>query len=213
MVDNYRKFKIKFSKGDIIFCEYEIGFKIFFVQKGQVRLVKISNETEKTLAILGQGDIFGEMAMLEKMPRSATCIAETDVVLLEFNQETFLTLVKAQPSVGIKLIKSFAGRVLDQNRKLGILLLENNEIKILDTLLMLYEKGKVEIGDGEQGKAINVMAKLEEISDWTNLSVSQVQTNLDFLETNQTLVVNQGSISIKNIEYVKNLVEKNKKSS
>ena len=211
MAGSFNKFKLEFNKGEIIFCEYELGSKIYFIQKGQVRLVKISNRNEKTLAILNQGDIFGEMAMLEKMPRSATCIAETDVVLLGFNQETFLTLVKAQPSVGIKLIKSFAKRILDQNRKLGILLLENDEMKILDTLLMLYEKGNVEVGSKDGKKIVEVIAKLEEISGWTNLTASQVQANLNLLEVSQTVNVNKETISIRNIEHVKNLVEKSKK--
>ncbi len=206
MNNSLDKFKVRFKKREIIFCEYELGEEVYFILNGKVRLVKVSNQKQKTLATMKKGDIFGEMAMLEKMPRSATCLAETDVELLVFNQESFLTLVQKNPSMGIKLIKNFAERIDDQRKKLSILLLENKASKILSTLIMLYERGQVEVDPNKKG--VKITTSIESIQDWTNLSLSEVQSNLDFLKNNKILKIEDNGIVLMNLEYIKNLIEK-----
>ena len=85
----FEKYGVTKKKGEIIFCEFEPGSTLFFIQGGHVRLSKIVSNKEKTLAIIGVGDIFGEMAILEQMPRSATAIAEDDVRMLEMDKNSF----------------------------------------------------------------------------------------------------------------------------
>ncbi|PKL11138.1 MAG: Crp/Fnr family transcriptional regulator, partial [Spirochaetae bacterium HGW-Spirochaetae-6] len=67
-----------FKEGEIIFCEYEPGSTFYLIKKGRVKITKISEKYEKTLDVLGEGSLFGEMAIIEQAPRSATAIAETN---------------------------------------------------------------------------------------------------------------------------------------
>jgi len=71
----FDKFGVEYEPNDIIFCEFEPGNDFYFIQSGRVEIVKIINNREKTLDILGAGDVFGEMAILEEEPRSASAIA------------------------------------------------------------------------------------------------------------------------------------------
>ncbi|HPJ13592.1 MAG TPA: cyclic nucleotide-binding domain-containing protein, partial [Spirochaetota bacterium] len=85
------KFSVDYAPGEIIFCEYEPGNEFYFVKKGRVSIVKIINNREKTLDVLEEGDVFGEMAILEAEPRSASAVAmgpET-VSLLKFHRDNF----------------------------------------------------------------------------------------------------------------------------
>ena len=65
-----------YNKNKIIFADGELGESLYIIQKGTVKITKILNGNEIILAILKHGDIFGEMALLENKPRSASAIAQ-----------------------------------------------------------------------------------------------------------------------------------------
>ena len=71
----FSKFGVTYQPNDIIFCEYEPGNEFYFLQEGRVKVTKIVSDMEKTLDIFHTGDIFGEMAILDEGPRSATARA------------------------------------------------------------------------------------------------------------------------------------------
>ncbi len=68
----FEKFAKTYEKGEIIFCEYEPGNTFYLIQSGNVKIVKIFGGIEKTIDILKPGEFFGEMALLENAPRSAS---------------------------------------------------------------------------------------------------------------------------------------------
>ena len=86
---SFARFAKKFPKGSVIFSEFEPGASFYLIQSGRVQLIKIINGAEKNLDILQQGEIFGEMAVLDNSPRSASAIAYDDVVAIYFNKENF----------------------------------------------------------------------------------------------------------------------------
>ncbi|MDH4199868.1 MAG: Crp/Fnr family transcriptional regulator [Spirochaetia bacterium] len=134
------KFGKEFQSGEIIFCEFEPGDDFYLIQKGKVKISKIVKDTEKTMDILESGDIFGEMAILEEQPRSATATAIDNVQTLHFNRENFVTLMSSQPQLAFKLLVIFTKRIYDARRRLKILLLDDVQAKVCDTFLMLSEK-------------------------------------------------------------------------
>jgi CRP/FNR family transcriptional regulator, cyclic AMP receptor protein len=86
----YTEKKIHFKEGDIIFKEYDEGAKeMYFIDSGRVKIVKKVGNTEATLAILDEGDFFGEMSLISGNKRSATAIAFTDCKVHTMDKETF----------------------------------------------------------------------------------------------------------------------------
>ena len=86
----YTEKKIHFKEGDIIFKEYDEGAKeMYFIDSGRVKIVKKIGDTEATLAILDEGDFFGEMSLISGNRRSATAIAFTDCKVHTMDKETF----------------------------------------------------------------------------------------------------------------------------
>ena len=73
----FNRFSKTFRKGDIIFCEYEPGDTFYLIQSGRVQIVRIIGELEKNIDVLYPGELFGEMAILEEAPRSATTSRST----------------------------------------------------------------------------------------------------------------------------------------
>ena len=108
---SFARFAKKFPKGSVIFSEFEPGASFYLIQSGRVQLIKIINGAEKNLDILQQGEIFGEMAVLDNSPRSASAIAYDDVVALEFNKENFEILLTGNPAIAMRLLKTFVKRI------------------------------------------------------------------------------------------------------
>jgi CRP-like cAMP-binding protein len=165
--DVFNRFRKTFQKGDVIFCEYEPGDTFYLIQSGRVQIVMIFGEIEKTIAILQPGEVFGEMAILEEAPRSATAIALDQVTVLEFPRENFDVLMQGNPQVALTLLKVFTNRIHDQKRKLMILTLDDVEAKVADVFLMLAEKEPINTQEVEK---IEFKTTVDDIARWAGIS-------------------------------------------
>lgn len=104
-----------FKAGDIIFREGDNAIDLFVIKSGQVR-IQIGNRTVTELA---PDTIFGEMALIDDEPRSATAIATTDVELVPVSEKQFLFLVSQTPYFALKVMRVLATRLRETNKSLG----------------------------------------------------------------------------------------------
>jgi CRP-like cAMP-binding protein len=100
---------VKYRSGEIILTEGTPGDVMYLIEWGRVEVLSQTDGHSRVLAILGEGDFFGEMALLTGSPRSATVRAVTDVDLLALHQPDFDELVLKYPTLAVTL-----GRVLSQ---------------------------------------------------------------------------------------------------
>lgn len=203
------KFGKNFKKNDIIFCEYEPGNTFYFLMEGRVKITKISSDTEKILDILEPGEIFGEMAILEEAPRSATIIAMEDVKVLEFNKANFETLMTAKPELAIKLLKIFARRIYDQKRRLMILTLNEPEAKIADVFLMLAENKNINLSETTE---VSFDITPEDVANWAGMDKMKCQQILHHFVKQNRITIKQNEIIVNNINDFYRLVNTKRKS-
>jgi CRP-like cAMP-binding protein len=104
-----------FKAGDVIFREGEEAKELFVIKSGQVR-IQIGNRTVTELAT---DSIFGEMALIDSEPRSATAIAATDVELVPVSEKQFLFLVSQTPYFALKVMRVLAQRLRVTNKTFG----------------------------------------------------------------------------------------------
>ncbi len=135
-----------FKDNTVIFCEHEIGNELYIIQQGQVKITKILDNNEKLIAVLKPGDIFGEMAILDNKPRSATAIAFSDVNAMAVNNENFQAMVTSQPQLATKLINLLSERLWTGYRQLANNLINDPVARLFDALLLQVEKERVKIG-------------------------------------------------------------------
>ena len=141
----------KYPKGTMVFSEAQSGADMFFIQAGEVKISKIVDGTEVTLAVLKKGDMFGEMALLENKPRSAIAIAKEDCVLMTINKSNFEQMVASQPQLIARLTNTLADRLWIMQRQLSNTLLGGNPLaKMTDMLALQVEKMRLAIGKGTQ---------------------------------------------------------------
>lgn len=122
----------KIKKSTIIFEESSPADVFCLIAEGRVEVFKrLSEGATKTLAVLSPGDYFGEMSLLEDMPRIASIKAVDDVTLFEIKKEKFLNLISSDLNTGMKLLS-------------GIMSTTLNRLSATNShLTLLYNTGKI----------------------------------------------------------------------
>lgn len=129
-----------YRKGEVLFVEGEIGEELFVMQKGEVEIAKIVDNKEVLLGQLKQGDIFGEMALLENKPRTANAVATESCSVMAVNKTSFMFLTKEQPQIVSKITCLLAGRIWFNMKKLENTLIKDPLGRIYGLLLVCLEK-------------------------------------------------------------------------
>ncbi|MBL8022543.1 MAG: Crp/Fnr family transcriptional regulator [Leptospirales bacterium] len=134
-----------YKPDDMIFSENEPGRELYIMQSGRVKITKMVDGQEVMLAVLQTGDIFGEMALLDNKPRSASAIASETTTMLAINKANFEGMVQAQPQLASRLITILSERIWMAYRQLANLMITDPVGRLYDTLLTLAEKHHVKI--------------------------------------------------------------------
>jgi CRP/FNR family transcriptional regulator, cyclic AMP receptor protein len=99
------------ADGNDIVREGDVGHDMFIVQSGQVRISKQTAHGEVVLATLNKGDFFGEMSLLESLPRDATARAVGEVQLLALSRGGLLFRLRRDPTFALEMLKHLSSRL------------------------------------------------------------------------------------------------------
>ncbi|MDR1126656.1 MAG: Crp/Fnr family transcriptional regulator [Treponema sp.] len=207
-LENFVRFAKSYKASEMIFSEFERGDTFYFIISGRVRLVKVVGEIEKTLDILQPSEMFGEMAILENSPRSATAIAMDDVKILEFNRQNFDLLMKSNPQIALRLLKMFIKRIYDQKRRFMIQALDNPQARIADVFLMLDET----MPDIDRTTTRrDFKTTVEGVAHWVGMNTPQVRNILGNFEKQHRIEILPDRILVKNINDFERFVNSSRK--
>jgi CRP-like cAMP-binding protein len=109
----FERYLVTHPMGDIIFSEGEIGNEMYILQSGTVELIKAIGKETRILATLEKGDFFGEMSVLEDLPRTASARAKTDVELVRINGATFDSMLKGNTEIAVRMMRKLSRRLRD----------------------------------------------------------------------------------------------------
>ncbi|MBR7064404.1 MAG: cyclic nucleotide-binding domain-containing protein, partial [Treponema sp.] len=139
-----------YPKGTMVFSESQSGPDMFIIQDGQVKISKVVNGNEVTLAILKKGDMFGEMALLENKPRNASAIAHEQCRLMVVNRQNFDQMISTQPQLIARLTTMLADRLWSMYRQIDNAGLREPLHKLIDMLALQIEKTKIALAPNTQ---------------------------------------------------------------
>lgn len=118
-----------YQDGEIIFRENEHGSEMYVILHGKVKVFKESRGVETTLALLKEGEIFGEMALFDKRPRSATAKAAGYTRLAILDRDTFLSLVKRDPVIALQILEKLSNRLRQVDEELQKTMVKDREAR------------------------------------------------------------------------------------
>ena len=137
-----------FENGNYIFLEDSEGEQCFFVLEGSVKVTRLSKDgREVILAMLNEGDFFGEMSLLDGESRSANVIALEETKVLTLDRNDFIAVVNDYPQIAVQLLKELARRLRKSDRQIASLSLSDAEKRIaLSIIRFADEQGVIQNG-------------------------------------------------------------------
>ncbi len=104
-----------YSAGEAIFNQGELGTEMYIIQEGEVHIIKTLGGNQHVLSRLEKGDFFGEMAVLENVPRTADAVAITDVKVVVINGARFDEMLRKNPEISVRIIRKYSKRLREAN--------------------------------------------------------------------------------------------------
>ena len=169
-----------YDVGQVIILEESEGDDCFFVTEGSVKITQLSKDgREVILAILNEGEVFGEMALLDGDLRSANVIALEKTDALTLKRKDFIDSLKKYPQIAIQLLKEMAHRLRESDRQITSLSLSDAEKRIALSLLRISD----EQGVIKKGKVIISKPPIQQdIANMAGTSRETVSRTLKILE-------------------------------
>jgi len=178
------RFARDFTPGTVLFEEGQPGDYMYVVQHGEIEIRRQVGETERVLAVLPPGEFFGEMAILNGRPRSATAVVRTPARLLVIEGKTFEAMLRARPEIALRIIKSLATRLESANQHVELLLLPTPNHRVVQCLRHMAEEQMQLAGTQfNTGTAILVPKRVEDIASRVGLPVHEVIEVVDRLRS------------------------------
>jgi CRP/FNR family cyclic AMP-dependent transcriptional regulator len=116
------QFVRKHPAGTVLFREGDRGQIMYVIRTGKVCIWRRISETDVTLATLGPGEFFGEMALLEGLPRSAGATVVEEAQLIELQQDAFEMLVRKNGEIAVRLMRRLSARLREADKQIQALM-------------------------------------------------------------------------------------------
>jgi len=173
----FQRFGKEFPKGTVLFREGETGKEMYVLQAGQVTITKKVRDEMKTLAVLGPGEFFGEMALIANKPRNATATVADAARVLVIDPKTFEGMIRSNSEIAVRMIKKLAERLGEADTQIETLLLADPGSRVVHHLLSACQtRGRA----AEEGVEIDL--HLKELPRLTGVGEPGVRSMLARLE-------------------------------
>ncbi len=169
------KFSRSYRPQEIIFKQGDTGDFMYVIQTGKVEVYLTTSKGEKSLAFYGPGDFFGEMAIIDKAPRSANARAVQETRAIMLDERTFEMHIQSNPAIVRKILKNLSNRLRDTNKQIENLLIKDVNRRIAGHILMqCHQRGvkgpggiKMEFpfGERELAKDVGMEDELPKVQD------------------------------------------------
>lgn len=190
--DGLDRFAKDFKAGTVLFEEGQPGDHMYVITHGEVEIRRNVGETERVLAVLPAGEFFGEMAILNARPRSATAVVRIDSRLLVIAGNTFEAMLRARPEIAMRIIKALASRLENANQHIELLLLPTPNHRVVQCLRHMAEEQLMLAGNvANPGTAILVPKRIEDIAVRVGLPVHEVIDVVDRLRNARLILLAQ----------------------
>jgi len=190
--------ELRVPRGEEIFTEGEPGDRMYVILDGKVKLGQTSTDgRESLLAVLGPGEVFGELSLFDPGPRTATATAVTDVVVIGLGHDNLRPWLAGRPEVAESLLQALAQRLRRTNETLADLVFSDVPGRVAKLLLELADK----FGQpGPEGVLVHHDLTQEELAQLVGASRETVNKALADFTQRGWIVVDQREVVLLDME-------------
>jgi CRP/FNR family cyclic AMP-dependent transcriptional regulator len=187
----FERFGETYAAGHVLFHEGDPGKHMYVIQSGRVQLTRRVRGREAHLATLPPGEFFGEMAIINKQPRSATATVIEESHLLVLDARTFEAMIRGNAEIALRMIKKLAARLAQANSQVETLLKQDLNHRIVHQLRLLADaRGQAD------GPGVRIDISVDDLAALVGAEAKEVVDGLDRLEKARLLDKQVGSIFI-----------------
>lgn len=187
-----------FKKGETIYLSDDLSDRVYFILRGRVK-ISIQGEGEKEIikAVLGRGEVFGEMALVSDGRRSDRAVAMEETELCIIHKRDISTLFKERNGLQTYFLKLMGSRILQVENRLESLIFKDSRTRIIDFLLDLAERKGERVG---YEVVVRKFLTHQEIANLTATSRQTVTTVLNDLRTKELIKFDRRRLLIRDKE-------------
>jgi CRP-like cAMP-binding protein len=188
----FERFGKTYAAGHVLFSEGDAGKHMYVIQSGRVQLTRRVRGREAHLASLPPGEFFGEMAIINQQPRSASATVIEEAHLLVLDARTFEAMIRGNAEIAVRMIKKLALRLAQANSQVEMLLKQDLNHRIVHQLRLLADaRGQAD------GPGVRIDISIEDLAQLVGAKEPKdVIDGLDGLEKARMLEKQVGSIFI-----------------
>jgi CRP/FNR family transcriptional regulator, cyclic AMP receptor protein len=190
------------KRGATLFAKGDPGHSLYAVISGTVKIsVSSPDGRNAILNLIGAGEVFGEMSVLDGRVRSADAIANTNCEILVIDRRDFLPFVHSQPALAMKFIELLCGRLRWTSDQVEQIILQDLPGRLASALLGLTEKRKLE------SASRTIAITQQEISEMVGMTRESINKQLRAWAARDWLRLEHGAIVVLNADPLRELVE------
>ena len=192
MVEGMEK---KLNPGEVLFEEGDKGEVMYLIREGKIKITKGKGEDEKVLAVLKEGDFFGEMSIIESAPRSASAIAVTPVSLLVIDKETFKSKIKENPLIEY-VLETLSRRLRTADEQMRMLTIKSEERRVVAYIITKAKEIGKKVDDGIEISPFS----FGNLANIAGIEEDKIQGYINNLANAHLVTKKENSLVIKGIE-------------
>lgn len=195
----------RFATGQVIFHHGDPGGLLYIISKGRVKITHSTPDgQEALLAIVSTGDFFGELALLDDSPRSATAEAIESTETLTLHREDFMRFITDNPDFSLHVLQTLAKNIRRLNNQLSDIFFLDLPARLARQLLQLADEHGVKTEEGTQIQISLTQTDLAEMTGATRVSINKA---LGRFRRAKWVKVNGRKFTILNAEELRNLIQ------
>ena len=189
------------TRATTIFAKGDPGSSLFAISKGSVKITRSSVDGHDAIFnLIGEGAIFGEIALLDGRPRTADAIATTDCELFVIERRDFLPLLREEPEIALKLIEILCDRLRQTTDQAESAMFEHLPGRLAKVLLHLSE------GQGEVSER-KVLVTQKDLGSLIGMARETINRELKIWEQNKWVRLERGEIVILSTKALERVAE------
>lgn len=192
MVEGMEK---KLNPGEVLFEEGDKGEVMYLIREGKIKITKGKGEDEKVLAVLKEGDFFGEMAIIESAPRSASAIAASSVSLLVIDKETFKSKIKENPLIEY-VLETLSRRLRTADEQMRLLTIKSEERRVVAYIITKAKEIGKKVEDGIEISPFSYGS----FAHITGIDEGKIKGYIDNLSNASLVSTKENSLVIRGVE-------------
>jgi CRP/FNR family transcriptional regulator, cyclic AMP receptor protein len=142
-----QEFEKSLKAGELLFKQGDPGNEMFLIRSGKIKITRSAGAIEKTLAVLKEGDFFGEMAVIDGSPRSAAATAIEETMLMIVDREAFNSQLKNNPMIAY-VLETMSRRLRETNKQVEFLLIRDEMRRVVAMLVSMAKERGANTPDG-----------------------------------------------------------------